>query len=140
MSVSARSHTRFAAALMAAGVVSAASVVSIPEHRWAPTISADVANTSVITDTLYSLGKGVEVLSSTVGIHVDATISLPFEATLAVLTAARNPAGPHCAELPRPAFRQSRCRRTDSRISMGFQADGRRPRGSAAVSPGAERG
>jgi hypothetical protein len=76
---------------MAAGVVSAASVVSIPEHRWAPTISADVANTSVITDTLYSLGKGVEVLSSTVGIHVDATISLPFEATLAVLAAARNP-------------------------------------------------
>jgi hypothetical protein len=43
---------------------------------------------SVITDGLYGIGEGVGVLSSTVGIHVDATISLPFEATLAVLAAA----------------------------------------------------
>jgi hypothetical protein len=88
MSVSARPHTKFAAALVAAGVVSAATVVRIPEP---PAISADVANASVITDALYGLGLGVGVLSSTVGIHVDATISLPFEATLAVLAAAEHP-------------------------------------------------
>jgi hypothetical protein len=88
MSVSARPHTRFAAALVAAGVVSAATVVRMPEP---PAISADVANASVITDALYGLGLGVGVLSSTVGIHVDATISLPFEATLAVLAAAEHP-------------------------------------------------
>lgn len=88
MSASARPHTRFAAALVAAGVVSAATVVHMPEP---PAISADVANASVITDALYGLGLGVGVLSSTVGIHVDATISLPFEATLAVLAAAEHP-------------------------------------------------
>jgi len=87
-SVSARPHTRFVAALVAAGVVSAATVVRMPEP---PAISADVANASVITDALYGLGLGVGVLSSTVGIHVDATISLPFEATLAVLAAAEHP-------------------------------------------------
>jgi hypothetical protein len=88
MSVQVRPHTRFAAALMAAGVVSAASVVSMPEHR---TITADVANASAITDALSSFGKGVEVASSLVGIHVDATISVPFEATLALMAAQQHP-------------------------------------------------
>ena len=54
-------------------------------------MSVDVANTSAITDALGSLGKGVEVLSSLVGIHVDATVSVPFEATLAIMAAAQNP-------------------------------------------------
>jgi hypothetical protein len=87
MAVSVRPHHRFAGALIAAGVVSAASVVNMPTH---PT-SVDVANTSAITDALGSLGKGVEVLSSLVGIHVDATVSVPFEATLAIIAAAQNP-------------------------------------------------
>ena len=51
----------------------------------------DVANASAVTDTLYGLGDGVGFLSSMVGIHVDATISLPFEATLAVMAAAQHP-------------------------------------------------
>ena len=91
MSVSVRPHTRFAAALVAAGVVSAASVVSLPEPRAIPTLNVDVVNASAITDTLYGLGRGVGVLSSLVGIHVDATISLPFEATLALMAAAEHP-------------------------------------------------
>jgi hypothetical protein len=91
MSVSVRPQTKFAAALLAAGVVSAASVSSISEHRVLPTISVDVANASAITDALYGLGKGVGVASSLVGIHVDAAISLPFEATLAVMAAAQHP-------------------------------------------------
>jgi hypothetical protein len=88
MSVSVRPQTKLAAALVAAGVVSAAVVVNMPAR---PTISVDVGCASAVTDALYSLGKGTEVLSSLVGIHVDATISLPFEATLAVMAAAQNP-------------------------------------------------
>ncbi|BBZ26514.1 hypothetical protein MMAD_08090 [Mycolicibacterium madagascariense] len=88
MSIAVRPHTRFAAALVAAGVVSAASVVGLPEHR---SVSIDVANASAITDVLSSFGKGVEVASSLVGIHVDAVVSLPFEASLAVLAAAQHP-------------------------------------------------
>ena len=87
MSVSVSPHTRFAAALIAAGVVSAASVVSLP----APTTRIDVANASAVTDALSSFGKGVEVLSSLVGIHADAVVSLPFEASLAVLAAQQHP-------------------------------------------------
>jgi hypothetical protein len=86
-----RPHTKLAAALIAAGVVSAASVVSIPADRALPTISANVATTSVATDSLVGIGQGVEVLTALVGIHVDAVISLPFEATLAILAAARHP-------------------------------------------------
>jgi hypothetical protein len=91
MSVSVRPRTKFAAALLAAGVVSAASVTSMPEHRVLPTISVDVDNASAITDAVYGFGQGVGVLSSLVGIHVDAAISLPFEATLAVMAAAQHP-------------------------------------------------
>jgi hypothetical protein len=91
MSIVVRPQHRFAAALIAAGVVSAAAVVGMPEHRALPTVSVDVANASAVTDALYSLGKSVEVASSLVGIHVDATISLPFEASLAVMAAAQHP-------------------------------------------------
>ena len=86
-----RPHTKLAAALIAAGVISAGSVVSMPADRVLPTISADVANTSGATDFLVGVGQGVEVLTALVGIHVDATISLPFEATLAILAAQQHP-------------------------------------------------
>jgi hypothetical protein len=88
MSVSVLPQPKFAAALMAAGVVSAASVGGMPAH---PTIAVDVAAASAVTDTLYGLGDGVGFLSSMVGIHVDAAISLPFEATLAVMAVAEHP-------------------------------------------------
>ena len=91
MAVSVCPQTRFAAALVAAGVVSAASVVDLPAHRTLPTMSIDVVNASAITDALLTLGDGVGFLSSMVGIHVDATISVPFEATLAIMAAAQNP-------------------------------------------------
>ena len=90
MSVSARPHTKFAAALVAAGVVSGAAVTAIPQHVEPPTISVDVANAAAITS-LQGLGTAVTVLDSLVGLHVDATISLPFEASLAVLAAAQHP-------------------------------------------------
>jgi hypothetical protein len=88
MNVHRQPQARIAAALVAAGVVSAASVVTMPVH---PTVHLDIADASAVTDALGSLGKGVEVLSSLVGIHVDATISVPFEATLAIMAARQNP-------------------------------------------------
>jgi hypothetical protein len=91
MSAPVRPQTKFAAALLAAGVVSAASVVAVPEHRALPPVHANIANASVVTDALYGFGDSVGVLSSLVGIHVDATISLPFEATLVALAAAQHP-------------------------------------------------
>ena len=91
MDTSVRPSTRIAAALMAAGVISAATVVGAAEPHAIPMVSADVVTTSRVTDTLYGLGQGVGVLTSTVGIHVDAVISLPFEATLALVAAAQHP-------------------------------------------------
>jgi hypothetical protein len=91
MTLSRISPTRLAAAVLTAGVVTATSVVNLPESHRLPTIGLDVANASVVTDALYGLGDGVGFLTSMVGIHVDATISLPFEATLAALSAAQDP-------------------------------------------------
>ncbi|BBY27868.1 hypothetical protein [Mycolicibacterium sediminis] len=89
-----RSKTAFATAVVAVGTVmttpvATAEIASVPgEPR---TVTVDVVNASMTTNALRSFGTGVEVLSSLVEIHVDATISLPFEATLAVLAAARHP-------------------------------------------------
>ena len=92
MSISALSPTKLMAALMTVGVVSTTSVAHLPEPQVLPTIRMDVANMSAVTDALYGLGDGVGFLTSMVGIHVDATISLPFEATLVALAAAQDPA------------------------------------------------
>ena len=88
--MTARSKTAIATAVIAAGVVTATPVAAA-EHREPRSVTVDVVNASMTTDALRSFGTGVEVLSSLVEIHVDATISLPFEASLAVLAAARHP-------------------------------------------------
>ena len=49
---SVRPQTKFTAALVAAGVVSAASLAAVPENRSLPVLNIDVAKTSVITDAL----------------------------------------------------------------------------------------
>ncbi|MCV7420575.1 hypothetical protein H7K45_08485 [Mycobacterium yunnanensis] len=91
MIVHAGSPTRLAAALLAAGVMSAAATVAFPEPQRLPAVTVDVADAAAITDAFVSLGKSVQVLTSLVGIHVDATISVPFEATLAVMAAQQHP-------------------------------------------------
>lgn len=83
--------TKLAAAVLAAGVVATTSVANLPESQRFPTVSIAVANASAVTDALYGLGDGVGFLTSMVGIHVDATVSLPFEATLVALAAAQDP-------------------------------------------------
>jgi hypothetical protein len=90
MTASAFSPTRLAAAVLTVGVVAATPMAT--DLSKPPTVTMDVAPASVVTDTLYGLGDSVGFLTSMVGVHADATISLPFEATLAGLAAAQDPA------------------------------------------------
>lgn len=85
------SPTKLAAAVLAAGVVTTTSVANLPGPQRLPSVSIAVANASAVTDAVYGLGDGVGFLTSMVGIHVDATVSLPFEATLVALAAAQDP-------------------------------------------------
>jgi hypothetical protein len=89
--VSIRPQTKFAAALVAAGVVSAASIVGVPEYRGLPAITTDVANASVVTDALYKLGDAVNGVAAGVTIALDGAFSLPFDALTAIAAAAQNP-------------------------------------------------
>lgn len=89
--VSVRPQTKFAAALVAAGVVSAASIVGVPEYRGLPAITTDVANASVVTDVLYGLGDAVNAVAAGVTIALDGAFSLPFDALTAIAAAAQNP-------------------------------------------------
>jgi hypothetical protein len=86
-----RPQTKFAAALLAAGVVSAASIVAVPEYRALPAISTEVANASVITDWLGSFGDAVAGVASGVAVTFDGGLSLPFNAAAAIGVAAQNP-------------------------------------------------
>jgi hypothetical protein len=88
---SVRPQTKFAAALVAAGVVSAASIVGVPEYRDLPTVNIDVANASVISDALWNLGGAVSGVAVGVAIPFYAGISLPFDVTAALAAAAQNP-------------------------------------------------
>ncbi|HEX7825646.1 MAG TPA: hypothetical protein VF477_12140, partial [Mycobacterium sp.] len=86
-----RPQTKFAAALLAAGVVSAASIVGVPDNRDLRTINVGVANASVITDALYRLGDAVGAVDTGVALPFYAALSLPFDATAAIAVAALNP-------------------------------------------------
>jgi hypothetical protein len=88
---SVRPQTKFAAALVAAGVVSAASIVGVPENRSLPVLNIDVANASVITDALYGLGDAVNGVAAGVALTFDGAFSLPFDAVTAIAIAAQNP-------------------------------------------------
>jgi hypothetical protein len=88
---SVRPQTKFAAALVAAGVVSAASIVGVAENRSLPVLNIDVANASVITDALYGLGDAVNGVASGVALTFDGAFSLPFDAFTAIAIATQNP-------------------------------------------------
>jgi hypothetical protein len=82
--------------LVAAGVVSAASIVGVPENRSLPVLNIDVASASVITDVLYGLGDAVNGVASGVALTLDGALSLPFDASTAIALAAQNPSiGPN---------------------------------------------
>src|SRR5882757_4081221 len=87
----ARPQTKFAAALLAAGVVSAASIVGVPENRDLPTIKIDVANASVITDWLWNFGDAVNGVAIGVALVPYTAFNLPFDVTAAIAAAAQNP-------------------------------------------------
>jgi hypothetical protein len=86
-----RPQTKFAAALMAAGVVTAASIVGVPENRSLPVLNIDVANASVITDALVGLGGAVDDVAYGVALTLDGAFSLPFDASATVALAVQNP-------------------------------------------------
>ena len=93
---SVRPQTKFTAALVAAGVVSAASLVAVPENRSLPVLNIDVAKTSVITDALEGLGNAVNGVASGVALALDGAITLPFDASTVIALAAQNPSiGPN---------------------------------------------
>lgn len=92
MNSAVRPHTKLAAAMLAAGVVSAGSLVALPEHRALPVISADVANASAITDGLVKFGDAVAGLAAGAGIPFEAGFSLPFDAVIALFAATNNTA------------------------------------------------
>jgi hypothetical protein len=80
--------TKFAAAALAAGVVAAGSSIGpIGAERALPTIEANVANTSVVTDALYNVGSFIDGVNWGVALPIEAVVSLPFD-TLAALAAA----------------------------------------------------
>src|SRR5882757_9964910 len=87
----ARPQTKFAAALLAAGVVSAASIVGVQENRDLPTINIDVANASVITDWLWNFGDAVSGVATGVALVPYTAFNLPFDAAAAIAAAAQNP-------------------------------------------------
>jgi hypothetical protein len=88
---SVRPETKFAAALVAAGVVSAASIVGVPENRGLPVINIDVANASVITDALYGLGDAVNGVAAGAAWTFDGAFSLPFDGLSAAVIATQYP-------------------------------------------------
>jgi hypothetical protein len=93
---SVRPRTKLAAALVAAGVVSAASIVGVADNPSLPVLNIDVANTSVITDALVGLGDAINGVASGVAFSSDASSSLPFDALTAIAVAAQNPSlGPN---------------------------------------------
>jgi hypothetical protein len=88
---SVRPHTKLAAALVAAGVVSAAAITGVPENRALPVLNIDVAKTSVITDVLEGFGDAVNGVASGLAWIGDGAASLPFDATYAIAVAAQDP-------------------------------------------------
>lgn len=88
---SVRPQTKLAAALVAAGVFSAASIVGVPENRSLPVINIDVANASVITDALYRLGDAVNAAASGAALTGDAVGSFPFDGLSAAVIATQYP-------------------------------------------------
>ena len=87
MNASVRPHTKFAAAMLAAGVVSAGSVIALPERAdvaGLPVVSADVENASFITDALYNFGTGVSASANALFVPEQAIRFFPFNALLSV--------------------------------------------------------
>ena len=93
MTVSVRPRTKLLAALMAAGVVAAASpAVLASEHQVLPELSTvAVQPMSFITDALYGFGDAVYAGTWAIGIPVDAAVSLPFDTAFAVMVSLADP-------------------------------------------------
>ena len=88
---SVRTQTKFTAALVAAGVVSAASLGGVSDNRSLPVLNIDVAKASVITDVLQGFGNAIDGVNAGVLWASVGGSSLPFEAATVIALAAQNP-------------------------------------------------
>jgi len=85
--------TKLAAAVVAAGVASAGAVVELPDLRErAATVTAEVANASVVTDVLASLAEIGQGLSYGTATLIDAIATLPFDVAQVGLVALQDTA------------------------------------------------
>ncbi|KQY08167.1 hypothetical protein ASD37_09525 [Mycobacterium sp. Root135] len=82
--------TKLAAAFLTAGVISTGALVA-PHTAPLPAVSVDVANASVVTDTLHRLGDVVAGAAYGYRVIQEAGASLPFDVTAALTIAAQNP-------------------------------------------------
>jgi hypothetical protein len=85
-----RPHTKLAAAMLAAGIVSGATVVAMPEQHL-PTVTADVANASFVTDALRNFGLFVNYGAGGAAVATEGALALPFDAALGLVAAQNNP-------------------------------------------------
>src|SRR5690349_11827629 len=93
---SVRTQKKLAAAMVAAGVVSAASLGAMAENRSLPVLNIDVAKTSVITDALFGLGDAVNGVASGLAWIGDGAIALPIDGSSVFGVALQNPSiGPN---------------------------------------------
>ncbi|BBY80519.1 hypothetical protein H7I53_11765 [Mycolicibacterium pulveris] len=85
--------TKLAAAIVAAGVVSTgAAVVEVPDDRVTPTITAEVAPASIVTDLLLDFGNLVAGSSYTLQILAEAQAALPYDLWTVLLLGQQDPA------------------------------------------------
>ncbi|MEN4475401.1 hypothetical protein [Mycolicibacterium cosmeticum] len=94
MSVNVRPHTKMMSALLAAGVVAAATPAWVPlAQQAAPAVStAAVQPASVVTDLLYNLGTVVNGVTTIVEAPIEAALWSPDYAISTVLIGLRDPA------------------------------------------------
>ena len=83
--------TKLAAAVVAAGVTAAGAVIEVPDTRESATVAANVANASVVTDLLQSVGEVAAGFGYGTAYAIDAAVSLPFDSAAALLTAVQHP-------------------------------------------------
>lgn len=94
MTVTVRSHTKLAAAFLAAGVVAAASPGWVPlAEKAAPVVSSQaVQSASVVTDLLFNFGTMVSGATTIVEAPIEAALWSPDYAFSTLVLSLRNPA------------------------------------------------
>src|SRR5215472_444101 len=93
MTISVHAPTKLMAAMMAAGVVAAAPVVTKADPEVSRTLSnIAVRPASVVTDALLDFSTVVDAGISAIAIPIDLIVSLPFDTVYTAVSALQDPA------------------------------------------------